>query len=55
MKKTYIIPTQKVTDIETESLIAESNMGINATSIEEESDILVKDQFASKNLWDSLW
>ena len=56
MKKTYIIPGCKCTEIETFELIAES-LTVNNDPIESEDDILVKGERPAErgNLWDNEW
>lgn len=57
MKKTYIIPNCKSAEMEAFELIAESNLRMMKASIENEGDILVKEQqsFDSNNIWDTEW
>lgn len=59
MKKTYISPAQNVVELDTETLIAESQGGIaSGCSLGDDYDSndqnYVK-EFSSSSLWDSKW
>lgn len=57
MKKIYKAPIQKVVEIATEELIAESFQVFSAgddPEIESSEEILTK-ELSSKNLWDNQW